>query len=360
MHRLSIVLLLFSLFLSLPAAAGEEQSGVVKVVATGLGVDQDGAVKNALRAAVEQAVGTIIDSKTVVENDELIGDKILSHSGGYVQKYDILGEPKSEGGLIKVRIEAEVKQMALRSKLAEENIITIASVDFKEEAKQLGAERYTKQLQHRSAVDILPEILAGYPGDYVSVEMDGEPTYDKEKGKFIVKGKTVLKEKEIKSFIRDLAKFLDEASPEPATVVKKEGEQKKNDVELNMSDVRGGKNRIALLTSINKARTSIIYKSYDLTPEMYAIFTDAFAKMPYLSIELYNTDEDILMGKDYKVALPANQYQSSLFIIPLLNFSGAFSAAKPGTTEAVQVYSFDVDPEELAEIDHVKFAVMKK
>lgn len=133
-------------------AADDATSDLTTVVATGLGTDQDGALKNALKAAVEQAVGSMIDAKTVVENDEVISDKILSHSGGYVQKYDIIGEPKEENGLIKVKIQAQVRQMALRSKLAEEKLIAVASVDFKEEAKQLKAERYTKELQSRSAI----------------------------------------------------------------------------------------------------------------------------------------------------------------------------------------------------------------
>lgn len=122
-----------------------------------------------------------------------------------------------------------------------------------------------------------------------------------------------------------------------------------------------GRDRIALMTSINKARTSIIYKVYDLTPEMYRILLAACEKQPHVSVELCDADDEILMGLDFKVALPLNVYShANLFIFPLLNFVETFDSATPGTIETVRVYSFDVDPEELAEIDHVKFTVVKK
>ena len=42
-----------------------------------------GAIADALRAAVEQGIGVYVDAKSLVENAELINDRILSHASGY-------------------------------------------------------------------------------------------------------------------------------------------------------------------------------------------------------------------------------------------------------------------------------------
>ena len=68
------------------ARMGQEQTGdTISVVATGIGKDRDEALKSALRAAVEQAVGVLVDAETLVTNDKLVTDKILTFSDGFVQ-----------------------------------------------------------------------------------------------------------------------------------------------------------------------------------------------------------------------------------------------------------------------------------
>lgn len=57
-----------------PFAQGAEQ--LVDVVATGYGTTVREATKAALRSAVEQVVGTMVDATTLVENDKLIEDEI--------------------------------------------------------------------------------------------------------------------------------------------------------------------------------------------------------------------------------------------------------------------------------------------
>lgn len=55
-------------------AQGQDQ--LVDVVATGYGTTVREATKAALRSAVEQVVGTMVDATTLVENDKLIEDEI--------------------------------------------------------------------------------------------------------------------------------------------------------------------------------------------------------------------------------------------------------------------------------------------
>lgn len=53
---------------------------------------KDTAIRDALRKAVEQAVGIFISSETEVENFKVISDRIYSKSKGYIKRYKILNE----------------------------------------------------------------------------------------------------------------------------------------------------------------------------------------------------------------------------------------------------------------------------
>ncbi len=77
---------------------------------------RDRALKDALRKAVEQAVGTLVSSETMTENFQLISDQILSKSSGYVKKYNIISE-KEEDGVFIVRIKAKVSTGGLQGDL---------------------------------------------------------------------------------------------------------------------------------------------------------------------------------------------------------------------------------------------------
>jgi hypothetical protein len=61
-------------------------------------IARDHAIKDDLRKAVEQAVGTFISSETVVENYEVLSDRIYSKAEEYVAEYKVLRE-KEEGDL---------------------------------------------------------------------------------------------------------------------------------------------------------------------------------------------------------------------------------------------------------------------
>ena len=69
-----------------------------EVIVTGVGTDPDKAVQNAFSQAIEQTVGLLVDAETVVKNDQLIRDEILTYSRGYVEKYKIVKQWE-EGGL---------------------------------------------------------------------------------------------------------------------------------------------------------------------------------------------------------------------------------------------------------------------
>jgi hypothetical protein len=100
-------------------------AGPVEVSATGngsiIGNDvahaKDDAVEDALRKAVEQTLGTMIQAESLVENAMLIEDRILSKTEGYVQKYSIVKEGKAAPDMYEVTVKALVKTADLKSDL---------------------------------------------------------------------------------------------------------------------------------------------------------------------------------------------------------------------------------------------------
>jgi len=55
-------------------------------------IARDNAIQDALRKAVEQAVGTMVASETLVENFQVVKDNIYNKSTGYIKEYKIVKE----------------------------------------------------------------------------------------------------------------------------------------------------------------------------------------------------------------------------------------------------------------------------
>ncbi|MDY6903231.1 MAG: flagellar assembly protein T N-terminal domain-containing protein [Thermodesulfobacteriota bacterium] len=78
---------------------------------------RDNAVNDALRKAVEQAVGTMISAETVAENYTVLRDRVYSKTRGYVRSYNVLSE-MPEGQLYRVQVSAEVGTAEIENDLS--------------------------------------------------------------------------------------------------------------------------------------------------------------------------------------------------------------------------------------------------
>lgn len=63
----------------------------------GVGADKDSAVRDAMRNAVEQVVGTYIDSNTLISQSRVVEDEIYAKSVGFVTDINILNELNVNG-----------------------------------------------------------------------------------------------------------------------------------------------------------------------------------------------------------------------------------------------------------------------
>lgn len=95
-----------------------------EVTVDGFGAVQNGnmelakkdATDDALRRALEMVMGAHVSAETIVENYQLVSDKIISKVSGYVKSYKVL-ESKENQGIITVKVSAVVKESELTNDL---------------------------------------------------------------------------------------------------------------------------------------------------------------------------------------------------------------------------------------------------
>lgn len=116
---------LFFLTLLFPCVAAARAEGGVKTVdAAGVAVitggnaalARDSAIGDALRKAVEQAVGTFVSSETMVENYQVLSDNVYTQTHGYVLSYSVTDESRTPA-MYEVRLRVEVAAGVLKDDL---------------------------------------------------------------------------------------------------------------------------------------------------------------------------------------------------------------------------------------------------
>lgn len=119
-----IPVLLFLFLISYPKNSFSEDMELKTVEAVGFStisggntaLARDGAIDDALRKAVEQAVGTMVSSETLVENFEVLQDNIYTKSQGYIKNYTVTGESQNQN-LYQVSVKATVAVGNLKNEL---------------------------------------------------------------------------------------------------------------------------------------------------------------------------------------------------------------------------------------------------
>ncbi len=80
------------------------------------------AIADALRQAVQMAVGTIVTSTTEVADFQTKMDQVLTHSQGFVRKYDIVKEGL-DGDVVQITIKAQIGMGELNEDLAAKGLL---------------------------------------------------------------------------------------------------------------------------------------------------------------------------------------------------------------------------------------------
>lgn len=118
-----IFLLVLICILSVFSATGWAKNVTVE----GYGATEQAAKQDALRYAIEDAVGVMVNSKTWVDKASLIEDKVITRSRGYITGYRVVGKSRLQDGW-RVVVNAEVvddpsKVKALMNILTKEGLV---------------------------------------------------------------------------------------------------------------------------------------------------------------------------------------------------------------------------------------------
>lgn len=146
----------------------------VTVEAKGQGESVEAAKADAARNAIKKAVGELVDAKTLVENDELVEDKILTLSNAVIEKADYGEAKRSADGLFEVSVQAVVKKGRLNQELKAVGIATGAV-----KGDSLAATLFSGKERVANAEKFFTERLRNFPKNVLEAELlkkaDGSP-----------------------------------------------------------------------------------------------------------------------------------------------------------------------------------------
>ncbi len=121
--RLSIALLIVAALIIIPPAllcAADTTTATAEGVAAvhnNPAAARDSAINDALRKAVEKAVGAVISAQTISENYTVLSDRVYSKTNGYIRSYDIISDDPG-ADLYRVQVKAEVAQAQIKDDLS--------------------------------------------------------------------------------------------------------------------------------------------------------------------------------------------------------------------------------------------------
>ncbi|MBV5309798.1 hypothetical protein [Chromatium okenii] len=162
-------------------AAPKADSEVVEIVAQGMGTDTDSALRNAYSNAIQQALGLYVDAETLVQNDQIVKDQLLTHSRGLIKKFTKISEG-DDSGLHTVTIRAEVLRQPLIDQMK-----PILKTTVPLDGSNLHAALATKTEQVKDVQPLLDKAIKPFIGPAMfNFEIDGSPTFDEKKSELLV------------------------------------------------------------------------------------------------------------------------------------------------------------------------------
>ena len=111
----------------LPIPGVSAESGpppMQEVEATGQGITEDEAFKQAVVDAVRQVVGTLVSAENIISNDKLIKDEVLTLSNGFVEQVIKQEKSKTVDGAWNVKLRCVVRKGQVYDVLQKANVPT--------------------------------------------------------------------------------------------------------------------------------------------------------------------------------------------------------------------------------------------
>jgi len=136
-----------------------EAADTVRVRGKGVGDTKEAALKNAYCNAVETAVGMFVDAEQMVDNDQLVQDKILTHSNAYIERYEEKKSVKHDG-VVEVVIVAWVRRAELTRKLRD--VMPAVTLNVSSVSQNLYAQIVSMDKRDASAEELLKDAFDNF------------------------------------------------------------------------------------------------------------------------------------------------------------------------------------------------------
>ena len=288
-------------------------SETVPVFAKGIGVSPEKAERAAFRAAVEKVVGTLVDAKTLVENDDLVEDRILSFSNGFVETFEAVeGPAKNEDGLFEVKIRATVR----RDRLSDE-VKTLVKDSAEIDGGGLFAELLTRRDAMEDAKAMAERLFENVPAKLLVAEIatkaDGKADVklDAGTGRVTVDVSVRIDPKAYADWTDSLGRFLDKVAESKAAWKGK-------------GALCGLRNQYCLVVPKKPSDFSFDLFYIDLSPSGYGYEAGSFDSFSYTFAD------DMVPIRDYMAESSASKV---VFRVSVLDSSGRALVRKTETVD---------------------------
>lgn len=299
--------------LLLPLAAFAAGNEIVSVAAKGYGTTPEAARLAAGRAAIEQVVGQLVDAETLVENDELVKDKILAYSAAVLDGVEAVGKPqKTEDGLFCVSVLARVRKTKIVERLKTGNVPVKIGSEFSDVVDRVQSAKDREE----GARAMLEKVFRGFPHNLVKAEpvrgRDGRLfEIDRSKGENEVVATVDVSIDPVAygAWAKDLMQKLDEiAESHEDRVVKIDKERYGDargypsqgilDVDFD-EDANDGKPCLAVCKPVRKSANSAVVRSYYFPKPFWRSVVEPLLKRVHASdcairLSLYDEDDELV------------------------------------------------------------------
>ncbi len=283
------------------------------VIVEGAGETLAEAKKDALRCAVEEVVGSLVDAQSRVENDELI-EQILTASSAYVEKYSVLSR-KIENGLATVKIRATVVKESLTKKLKQSKGGQTVAID----GASLAGKAATKAESEKQGALFLANFLKkeDFPYSLFDIEFDGQPEIAK-KGKnteYTVDVMVTVNRERYLEFTKRLKPILEKYSKSHSSFILKtySSDNKISYSTDNVPEFANNNLPFCVCTSISGDYQSLKFDTYELPRKFWVPLTYYRSITPVASVSLLDESNEEISSNSFRLLSPGSTSDSSIF-----------------------------------------------
>ncbi len=304
----------FGSSLAFVTAATAQNAQVVadekEVVVMGVGANEEAAKRQAYRNAIQSVIGSMVISETIVENESLVKDKILSHSDGYVVKAAPVGSARSlEGGLVEVTMRVTVKSEQLKAKLKAENI-SIANMD----GQSLFAQKKTTDEAKQDASAVITEKLKDIPASVLVATAFPQNAKQESKGSMVrltLPVEVTVDKKKYKVFYNDFIQTVEKLGLKGKNDTI-QGRRSNGVIEFDyreFSRVLGVKREetdlLAISNAVFRESATARWNVFKISPEMLKTIMDA-RKTFQMQVALLDKDGATIVQSTSSYTVPKN------------------------------------------------------